>query len=344
MIETLGTVLLRSGESLAVKLLVPPEEGHAERLAHFLEHKGDMSRRSILQRLRGKYAASCGDRYFFGEIDGKIAGQLWYGYANSGTGIANFGHVYTEPEHRRKGIARELMKFFLEDFHAGPARIALCGTGTPWVARIYFHFGFQPVVEGADRGALILIKEGCGEDFRAVEAEYFLPGQALAVRTGDVSQRHDIDKLLSAALMVRNMSSRRVAMASLVRSYEDAIFRVEDGQGLVTVATTPGNHTMGWAFILNTGSRLETNTRIFDYEIHPNYADAARQFIEGSLALAEDAGVAQVYAYIPGCEPGKLKVLTESGFREAARLMGSLAGCGVPPENARKYAPSGFGP
>jgi len=324
MIEELGTVTLKNGDAMAVKVVTPPAAEYAERLGHFLEHKGDYSLRCIRQRLRGDYAAFCVDKYFLGEIHGRIAGQIWYGYATAGTGIANFGHVYTEPEHRKKGIADELMKVFKAAFDASPVHAALCGTGTPWVARMYFRYGFQPVVQGAETGPLVLFKEGRGRGFRAFEEEYFRPGQDVAVLPGTMAYRHDIDKMLKNALLIRNKQSKRVAMASRVATYQDACFLVEDGRGLVAVARAARGSVVGWSFCLNTGSPWEARANAFDFEIHPYYAGAAGTLVRESLNLAKSAGITQAYSYCPARDGEKIGVVAEQGFCEVARLEGYL--------------------
>lgn len=66
---------LRGGEQMLVEC---PAEEYAEPLLHFLEHKGDNTARDMKQRLRGDYVAVSLDRWFVGEIDGRIASQMGY--------------------------------------------------------------------------------------------------------------------------------------------------------------------------------------------------------------------------------------------------------------------------
>jgi GNAT superfamily N-acetyltransferase len=326
MITELGQVALKSGENMTVKLLVPPEPDYTDKLLHFLEHKGEQSRRGIRQRLEGKYADICVDRYFIGEIDGKIAGQLWYGYSASGTGIANFGHVYTEPEHRGKSITNRLLDFFSEDFNANPVRAALCGTGTPWVANIYLKYGFMPVLENSDRGSLYLLKNECGKNFAEFEQSYFTPGKQLDILTGTMEQRHDIDCMLRNAFMIRDTMPVRLALAAPVTNYENAIFRVEDGGGLVSAAVTPERHVVGWAFLLATGSALERESKIFDFEIHPAYRSETDRLIAETLRMCREKGMSRAWACCDSSNTEKHAALLAAGFREEALLPEYLRG------------------
>ena len=325
MIGELGTAKLRTGETLVMKLVTAPAAEYAEKLVHFLEHKAGDSRRSIVQRLRGDYAAFCCDKYFIGEIDGRIAGQIWYGYATTGTGIANFGHVYTEPDHRKKGITEELMKVFLDDFSKSPVRAALCGTGTPWVASIYFKYGFQAVRENATSGMLILLNKDCGGNFNEFEAEYFRPGQEIVTLPGTMEHRHDVDEMLKGALDIRGMQAKRLSVSTAINSYQSAYFMAEDGQGVLSVAKATGGSVVGWSFCLNPASRWEGDAKVFDFEIHPNYVNMTERFVRESLGLFKDKGVTRAYAYQPAVEKSKIAVLGKAGFQEAARLSGYCA-------------------
>jgi GNAT superfamily N-acetyltransferase len=319
--EILGAVTLCNKENMLVKVITPPAEEYVEKLAHFLEHKGDNCLRDIRQRLRGDYADICVDKYFIGEINGQIAGQLWYGYADTGINIANFGHVYTEPAHRKKGISDHLMEYFLEDFHSSPVAVAICGTGSPWVARIYMKHGFKYVQEGTGciNNGLILYGKG-HNDFKRFDTCYFTPGQAVKVVPGTMRQRHAIDSLMMRSFALHGKKTVRFSMASRITSYRDAYFMSEDGRGLVSVALTDQQHVVGWTFFLNTGSLFEETSKIFDYEIHPAYADKTEQIIMDSLALARTNGITNAYALRSSADVDYLTLLQNCGFSEIARI------------------------
>jgi GNAT superfamily N-acetyltransferase len=284
------------------------------------------------------YDKYCVNKYFVGEIGRRIAGHVWYGYASRGAGIANFGEVYTEPEHRKKGIIGELMKVFKENFGNSPAKAALCTAGAGWVAGIYAKSGFQTVIPGVERGPLILIRKGCGKDFEEFERAYYAPGQEVSVTLGSMKHRHDIDTLLRFSTILRRgresgdpmkyvsasgaTLARRVGMAHPVTNYMDAVFKTEDGRGIVTVAVTKAEHVVGWAFFLNTGSEFEAEGKVFDFELHPSYAGSGPLLIRESLRLAREHGIAKAYAYCPAVAEEKIKLLAAERFSELARFRG----------------------
>ncbi|MEW6357155.1 MAG: GNAT family N-acetyltransferase [Planctomycetota bacterium] len=332
----LSEVGLKNGEKMVVKMVTPPAGEYADKLLHFFEHKRDVTFRNIRQRLRGDYTTYCIDRYFVGEIGGRIAGQVWYGYSNSGTGVANFGEVYTEPEHRNKGVLTELMKVFAQNFTNSPARAALCTAGAGQAAATYCKFGFQPVIAGADRGPHILVKQRIAANFSEFERAYYTPGQEISVSIGSMKHRHDIDTLLRFSTILRRGAEHgdplkyssasgaslamRVGMATHVANYMDACFQAEDGRGMVTVAATGKGNVVGWSFFLNTGSEMEQQSKVFDFELHPTYAGSASTLIKESLRLARENGVKRACSFCLSADAEKIALLRAAGFREAAKL------------------------
>lgn len=83
--------------------------------------------------------------------------HLWYGFPRDGSAIANFGEVYTEPEHRRKGVTTLLMEDFAADFAEGSAVAAFCNCGRLHVAKLYMAEGFRYALPNNAYGALALI-------------------------------------------------------------------------------------------------------------------------------------------------------------------------------------------
>ncbi|MDD5697399.1 MAG: GNAT family N-acetyltransferase [Victivallaceae bacterium] len=319
MITELGTVKLKTGENLSVKCVEPPEAVYNEKLRRFLEHKGDSSMRDICERLNGNYTEFCIDKYFTGEIAGNIAAQMWYGISLK-TGMGNFGHVYTEPEHRKKGIVNELMGFLIEDFQNSPGKALFCGTGSPWIADIYRKYGFQLIKQGADYGPMVLTKQNYAENFNELEKKYFAPDLSFTVRIADPGDQFDCDKVLGYSKGIRELASPRIFLSAQIPTFMEAMFRVKDKKGLVTVAETSIGSIVGWSFVLNLGSPDEQEAKVFDFMIHPNYSKQAEQFIKQSTQLAIDRGITKIYSYVCSNESKKIKNLLGAGFIEVARI------------------------
>ena len=322
MICPLGQVTLKSGEDMVITMVEPPQPDYAERLCQFLEHKGPSSFRGIKQRLDGRYAHHCVDRYFVGEIAGAIAGQVWYGLPRHGTGVGNFGHVYTEPVHRRKGIATELVRVTVEDFRRQEdATCLLCSAG-PDAAKVYERFGFEFVTPGSERGPMALLSPRIASSFAELDERYFAPGLTVQVREGHIGDRHDCDRMLDFSKGMNALRQRwhRAFIADRVPSFIDALFYVEDGRGIATVIANSEGRIMGYAFVLDLGSSHESGFKVMDFVIHPNYLTQAALFARETARLGGAARIAEIHAFVAACDEDKLAALRATDFREVHRF------------------------
>jgi len=322
MIRVLGEARLKNGERMAIKLVEPPQEDYAEKLVHFLEHKPPSDYRAIRERLAGEYVEHCIDRYFVGEIGGEIVGQVWYGLPRNGTGIGNFGHVYTEPAHRGKGIATVLVAATVDDFnHQSDGICLLCSAGSN-AAGIYRKYGFEFVTPGSDAGPMALVNKRVAADFAELDEKYFAPGFPVTVRRGHIGDRHDCDRMLDFSKGMNELRKRwhRVFIARAVPTFIDALYCVDDGKGIATVIENSHGRILGYAFVLSPGSSCEAPFKVMDFDIHPQYLSSAVFFVERTCEIARDAGSLHVRAFIAACDEEKLAVFLQAGFEEEYRF------------------------
>lgn len=321
MLKTLDTIELDNGEKMVVKFLIPPEPDYSDKLAVFLRHKGDESGRDIKARLNGQYAAESTDKYFVGEIDGQLAGQLWYGFGNQQSPVANFGHVYTAMEHRRKGITAQLIKYFIEDFKNSPVLGAFCLSYREWVAGIYKKVNFKPVLPGKTAGPMMLANANVPEDFSAFQKYYYLPTGPLQPYKGTMKYCCEIDALLNYSLQSVNAPRTRVFASNAVSSFRKAIFLQEDQKGHVHCAITSHGRCAGWSFCLNPFVSIEENqSPLFDWELHPFYQEKAESFLTQSLEMLAKEGVKQMFSYCFSELADKRMILKHCGFKEEAAI------------------------
>ena len=326
MITTLEEVALKQGATMAIRLFEPPEENAARRLLYFLRHKDDDSARGIRQRVLGQYADHCLDRYFVGEVAGEIIGHAWYGLPRPGEaptrGVGNFGHVYTNPDWRGQGVAREISRVLVDHFNAEPSGSCLLCSASAESGRIYHKFGFRFIPPTAASGAMGLIKPAVAASFAELDASYFAPGREVAVVPGHIGHRHDLDRMLdfSAPWIEARQRWHRVALASRVPTYIAALHYVEDGRGLIGVLQTDEGSVVGYAFALNLGAGCETGLMTFDFVVHPHYLERAGLLIaETTARLGRDC-----YAFVADCDESKRAALLEAGFGEEYRFGGGL--------------------
>jgi hypothetical protein len=210
------------------------------------------------------------------------------------------------------------MKVLVEDFaKEDNAKCVLCGAGEV-AGAIYAKFGFQFIVPGAKSGGMALIKKGVATDFAELEEKYFAPGLAVKVREGDIGDRHDCDRMLDLSRGMKELRSRwhTAFIAHQVPTFIDALFCVEDGKGLTTVMENSEGRIMGYAFVLNLGSRFEGDFKVMDFVLHPNYLPRAAFFAEETIEIARKAGIPEVHAFVATCDREKLTALEDAGFIE----------------------------
>lgn len=331
MLTTLTDVTLRDGATMTVRLMEPPEEDYAQRLLHFLRHKDDDSMRGIRQRVLGQYADRCIDRYFVGEVEGRIVGQVWYGLPRIDDGrrfgIGNFGHVYTDPDWRGQGIAHEITRIVVDDFHAEPTGSCLLCTAGRGAGRIYLPYGFETIPPGGYYGPMGLIKPSAAPSFAALDEEYFAPGLPVTVRPGHIGDRHDFDRMLdfSAPWIQARERWHLTGLAARVPTFISALHYLEDGRGLITVLQTSSGSLVGYAFVLSLGSRFETGLRVFDIVLHPHYVADGATLARETLRLAGEDQRGDIHATVAACDEGKLALLQSAGFVEQYRYNEAFA-------------------
>ena len=318
MITVIGDTVLKSGEKMVIKVIQPPQVDYAERLCRFLSPwlvRNSCAFRSVEQRLFGKYLDYCIDKYFVGEIDNKIIGQAWYGLPKKGTGIGNFGFVYTKPSYRRKGITTELVRILVEDFLQKDGKCLLCNADQV-SGKIYESFGFRFIQDGAS--PMALIKKEVASSFQELDRWYFEAGLDVRVREGNIGDRHDCDRMFDFSREINEIkdSWHKTFITSQVPTFQDALFYVEDGKGIVTVIESSKGNILGYAFILNLGTEFENNFKIMDFKIHPDYFGKAKCFIIKTGRIASLAGITEIYSFSPTCYEEKVSVLQEAGFKK----------------------------
>jgi len=331
MLTTLTDVTLRDGSNMTVKLMEPPEEDYARRLLHFLRHKDDDSMRGIRQRVAGQYADRCIDRYFVGEVEGRIVGQVWYGLPRIDDGrtygIGNFGHVYTDPDWRGRGIAHQITRIVVDHFNAEPAGSCLLCTAGEGAGRIYLQYGFETIPPGGSCGPMGLVKPSVAPSFAALDERYFAPGLPVTVRPGHIGDRHDLDRMLdfSAPWIVARERRHLTGLAARVPTFISALHFVEDGRGAITVLQTTTGSLVGYAFVLALGSRHETGLRVFDVVLHPHYLADGAALVAETLSLAAEADATDIHATVAACDEEKLATMQSAGFVEQYRFSEAFA-------------------
>lgn len=143
MYERLREVTLKNGEAAELGVLRGPDDSDlARQVRTLLAHKGRIWQWQIEQSLARQFSRA-ESRFYLACRDGRPLANVMTVEAD---GVGIFGHVYTRPEERRKGLADAIIRQLSEDFRRRGGRALYLGTGYDSPAyRIYARHGFQSI-------------------------------------------------------------------------------------------------------------------------------------------------------------------------------------------------------
>ncbi len=136
------TVKLKTGETMVCKIIDSPNDEDVPQLRRLLVHKDDIWQHHLDAWMSGpaKRLDTC---FCVGAIDGELVSNVM---TVMHEGIGLMGHVFTLPEHRRKGACDALMDMHISEFEERGGKAVYLGTGfesPPY--RIYARHGYQAV-------------------------------------------------------------------------------------------------------------------------------------------------------------------------------------------------------
>jgi len=305
-LQTLAEVTLKSGEAMSVVKATAPEPDWIDRILPFLAHKGD----HWLVPMRQAYEAGLDDLVmsdFLGVLDdGQVVGNIT---TVESDGIAILQHVFTPPEHRRKGICNHLMAALCEDFRSRTARAVHLGTGydTP-PFHIYEGFGFRG---RGDSGKMTWIVDPAFPD------SYFVPGETTVAET----RWEDWPKLealyaLTGHWQLKSHHFQQFGHACFESAYPALRRDMESGSIICTrVMRTETGAVVGHAML---GPDLGWRSRALalDFMVHPGFVPQAHELLD-AIALPNGS---KVHAYCDERATDKAELLEGMGFEREATL------------------------
>lgn len=317
MYRRLGRETLKTGEVMEVGCVEPPAEQWRERVENSLIHKPDIWRYHIKKAVRGQ-TDDLQNYFYVGHLDRDIITGVMTVEHNR---VGILGHVYTHPEHRRKGACSRLMKHQMDDFRSRGGGVLLLGTGyrTP-PFRIYESFGFEGIM-----GKSGCMRYATEEDF---EEKYYAPGDVSVreVRWEDwpaanlLTCQPGADVLRTVAFGVPYAGVGRF-------SSEEAFLylmqgREQDSRRRAWSAESASGSLVGIA-MLTPDLRFAGGVHLLDLIVHENFWEQAGTILE-QIEWPE----AKVQCYTDlGC-PAKVEALEAAGFTQEALLAKQLAWAG----------------
>lgn len=309
MYTPLGEEKLKNGETLEIGVVLGPDAEWQRRLVPFLGHKGPDYSAHIRRSLEAPLDA-LQTRFYVGRIGEELAAQIMI-VGDRGAGI--LGHVFTRPEHRRKGACGQVMRHQMEDCRRQGFRALCLGTGydSPpyW---IYHSFGFRGLAEGTGR------MKWTAEP--GAEAELFRPA-ASSIRDVRWDDWGYFDLLAYEPVLPNEELPRCTALGLKGQDSVEGPFAAfqfrREREPRIQARALVSEHgaTVGWAF-LSPDLRWFRDAWLLDLHTHPNFASRLPELL-ASVELPHDAPVA---AYTTTPQGPKAAALLGAGLRATALL------------------------
>lgn len=311
MYQSLGTITLKSGETVEAGVVRGPEPTWAARLVQMLAHKGDPWNWQNAQVLEQDLGLAV-NFYLLHRGDSPFASIMTV----ENRGVGHFGHVWTEPADRQQGASSQLMRLQMQDFVERGGQALFLGTGVDSVPfRMYASFGFRGVEAGSGYMAFY------GKSQVEFETAYFAPGpveiQPLAWPHWPASASlflGDFPGLIRCAplRLIGRASTEEPLLGALVEAEQRrATGEASPVLALVNRATAAvvGMAAWGW-------DPLWPEACLVDCYCHPAYWQHAPDLFS---ALAMPSAARQV-VYVDAGHAAKAEFFARAGFRPIATL------------------------
>ena len=310
MYEDLGDVQLRSGETVESCLLTGPEPQWSARIAHLLGHKGSPWVEQAEAALTDGLDVE--SRFFILHRNGEAFANIM---TTELAGVGILGHVYTQPDERRKGAARALMEKLAPNFRGRNGRALFLGTGydTP-PYHLYARFGFESIEPGSGEMHLYADSEDQFND------QYFAPGEMQIQPFGWPHWPASAPLCAgpwpgvvrcAGQHIVGRVSSENTLLPLVISN----VARVAAGDAPKAVALVRPETGAVTGFACFTSHPLWPTTTVVDVYCHPSHWRRADDLLD---SLSPPSG--RHVAYADSTCPAKAAALEAAGFTPTAAL------------------------
>ena len=335
MYRYLGMAPLKTGEQLQLGVVECPDPSWEAQIVPLLGHKGQHTKHHFGAAFAGPLDA-LETRFYVGTVGGvAVSNAMVVGTHRGpaartpGDGVGILGHVYTRPEHRRKGAFQSLMAAQMEDSRRLGYRALTLGTGfeTP-PYRIYHGFGFRSI-DGAGGKMWWLSEPAFLED-------WFGPGETRVrpLRWDDWAPLNLLSFLPATPGEPRPRSWAfrvRGQGGGMEAAFQQAQRDLSRGSPIAAlVLESERGASVGWA-VLQPDDLTFGDGWLVDLYVHPRFEAGAARL----LAALPWPAAAPVRAYTsapraPSGDDYRTRALSAAGFRVTAPLPDWFAEDGAP--------------
>jgi GNAT superfamily N-acetyltransferase len=235
--------------------------------------------------------------------------------------VAVLGFVWTHEDHRRKGIARLLLRETLADFRAGGGMAMYLCTTNPNAFALYSEQGFRPCVgDGLRYVAPPLDPDGFDKTYFADAG----PARIRDAEWGDLARVSALYNQPRPDWLIKDYP-RRVFRDIRYESHYIRVWKpASEGRGFVLVLENPLRRVVGIVSAIETDSFYEQHVSILDFWACPAYLHQLPDLLAAAVHRAADDRIELLQAYIASRDVLKRDLLRSAGFTEEIRLRDRL--------------------
>jgi GNAT superfamily N-acetyltransferase len=303
MYQMLGGATLKSGQEMEIGVVVAPDDEHAAEIKAFLAHKPPPYDWHI-ELAVDKRLDDLETYFYVGKLGDRVITNVM---TVEHVGVGILGHVYTKPEHRRKGAYDALMGYQMEDFRQRGGRALYLETGfdsPPY--HIYRRHGFQSVFPRS--GFMSYFAE---PDFSHTYFER-RPAAAREVRWSDGGPMTALTGVLDGEWL-RCVRFRMYGPTNFEGGAIALRQRLDKGELDARVLVTEDGARVGFAIL--GPDPVWNGVHLLDVFCHPAFRDDADALIQ---ALPPRSG--RTLCYADESSEAKIAALERAGFRVEGRM------------------------
>lgn len=325
MYTPIADTTLRTGEALEIGVVLArgddhaPDDhmpgvlargdDHAPLVRPILAHKSSNEQWHLDQVFAGR-VGPLETRFYLGRLKDRSVCNIM---VSEFDGIGIVSHVYTTPEHRRKGIARLVMTQQMADFRARNGRYLTLSTGYdthPYY--LYHNFGFRSVLPESGHMKYMGYAGFEMEHFRVEE-----DGEARVI-PGDWKHWPSLNVLCAqdGPPYLRNVGLGHIGPRMFEGAYLGLMKQTrEEGDVQVRLAVTEHGAVVGYATLVP-DIRWRGETLLLDLTVHEAFKTQLKPLLE-SIALPVGC---KLFCHVEPGDGPKTAALQDAGFIHEATL------------------------
>ena len=300
---------LRTDETLEIGVVLAPDDHHAPLVRPILAHKSNNEQWHLDEVFAGR-VGPLETRFYLGRLQDRSVCNIM---VSEYEGIGILSHVYTMPEHRRKGIARLVMTEQMADFKARSGRYLTLSTGFDTHPYYLYHgFGFRSVVPESGH-----MKYMGNASFEAEHLRGDGTGKARVI-PGDWKHWPSLNVLCAqdGPPYLRNVGLGHIGPRMFEGAYLGLMKQIQEEDDVQVRLVVTGRGAVAGYATLVPDTRWRGETLLLDLTVHSAFKAQLKPLLESFI---QPAGRKVLCHVEPGDGP-KIAALEGAGFVHEATL------------------------